>query len=380
MIKRFWLKIKNWFKRFWRIIIPVAVAGGIGAVSISVEPIILPDYFNKEIGCVQNINGDWVEFDLKTGKHNSEVQDLVGNKKSKVATTTPASEQESPARFIGNYREAPCVLWEGKALRDYSNIELERKILKDGKKTSLLIKKTYAAVSVNANTDKIDFGDKFDFLASNTFTIELWAKISATTGCDFFASKETNTAGIANWALFTFDCVTAGNVAWRIGGGNSAERTYCTFDRGGSAIDDGNWHHLAITHNNGTTCSAVTAYVDGISRTVTQQDTGSAAGDNTNSFCLFNACFGAQANGLAAGASIDEFRFWNYVRSAALIAGNMWLRIPDQEGLIGYWRTDEGTGATNAVRPFGSHPSSTSVFGTLTSVDWVDSAPVNYPE
>jgi hypothetical protein len=45
--------------------------------------------------------------------------------------------------------------------------------------------------------------------------------------------------------------------------------------------------------------------------------------------------------------SIDELRIWNTVRSQAQIQQNMNFRlIGNEAGLVGYYRFDEGTGAT----------------------------------
>jgi hypothetical protein len=73
---------------------------------------------------------------------------------------------------------------------------------------------------------------------------------------------------------------------------------------------------------------------------------------------------------------IDEVQVWNVARSAAQITGSMKKRlVGNEEGLVGYWRFDDGTGS-KAV-----DSSSTKNDGTLVNgPTWVASgAPLTCP-
>lgn len=81
---------------------------------------------------------------------------------------------------------------------------------------------------------------------------------------------------------------------------------------------------------------------------------------------------GSFGNGFQKGM-IDELRIWKRVRTKDEIARTMYTRIDPQDGLVGYWRFDEGSGTTTADL------SSNGTIDTLTAgTFWVTStAPIN---
>jgi hypothetical protein len=61
------------------------------------------------------------------------------------------------------------------------------------------------------------------------------------------------------------------------------------------------------------------------------------------------------ANGL--DGRVDDIRIWDYARTAAEIAAQMSIQLTGSEtGLIGYWKCNEGTGATAADSTSANHP------------------------
>lgn len=111
-----------------------------------------------------------------------------------------------------------------------------------------------------------------------------------------------------------------------------------------SDVNTGVWVHLAATRkmSNGV----VAIYVNG------QPETSKATGNTGRLTQATAPAIGAWvgddavsgiANGLAG--QITELRVWNTVRTAAQIAANMHTSLRGNEnGLVGYWRFDDGSG------------------------------------
>lgn len=149
-------------------------------------------------------------------------------------------------------------------------------------------------------------------------TIETWIKYST--------SK--NDMSIFNYGTFSNNkkfTLHLYNGVYIIGEGNDLSTGY--------NFNDGNWHHLAVTHNGITTI----VYVDGIvrgSRNTTYNTTG------------FDFQMGVS---LRAGnwdfrfeGTIDELRVWNVARTQQEIADNMHKSINSAPGLIAYYNFNDG--------------------------------------
>ena len=79
--------------------------------------------------------------------------------------------------------------------------------------------------------------------------------------------------------------------------------------------------------------------------------------------------------GLGANVVLDDFRVWNYARTPAEIQDDMNREVSGgEEGLVGYWRFNEGEGTTAYdSSPYGNH-------GTITAPIWTtESAPIAPP-
>jgi hypothetical protein len=79
--------------------------------------------------------------------------------------------------------------------------------------------------------------------------------------------------------------------------------------------------------------------------------------------------------GIGANVALDDFRVWNYARTQGEIEADMNREVTGTEdGLVGYWRFNEGEGTTASdSSPSGNH-------GTVTSPVWTrDAAPIAAP-
>ena len=79
--------------------------------------------------------------------------------------------------------------------------------------------------------------------------------------------------------------------------------------------------------------------------------------------------------GIGANVALDDFRVWNYARTQGEIEADMNREISGSEdGLVGYWRFNEGEGTTvSDSSPYANH-------GTITSPVWTkEAAPIAAP-
>jgi hypothetical protein len=79
--------------------------------------------------------------------------------------------------------------------------------------------------------------------------------------------------------------------------------------------------------------------------------------------------------GIGANVALDDFRVWNYARTQAEIEADLNRELAGtEEGLVGYWRFNEGNGTTvYDSSPYENH-------GTITSPVWItEAAPVVPP-
>lgn len=95
-------------------------------------------------------------------------------------------------------------------------------------------------------------------------------------------------------------------------------------------ISENTWHHLAVTYD-GTTAII---YIDGV-------EVNSATVTNPLNTTGFDYRIGDPSNYL--NGTIDEFRIWNYARTAAQIADNRNCEMrSDEEGLVAYFPFNQG--------------------------------------
>lgn len=101
-------------------------------------------------------------------------------------------------------------------------------------------------------------------------------------------------------------------------------------------IDDGNWHHNSLTNNG----NQIKLYIDGLfdsSKNLSLAWTGSNAPFIIGSTILNPGQY--PLNG-----QLDEVRFWNKTLTQEEIQANIYNEIEPQEGLVGYWKFNEGSG------------------------------------
>ncbi len=153
---------------------------------------------------------------------------------------------------------------------------------------------------------------------NNPRTIETWIKYSTS----------RNDMSIFNYGTFAFNqkfTLHLYNGVYIIGEGNDLATGY--------NFNDGNWHHLAVTHNGTTTV----VYVDGIirgSRNTTYNTTG------------YDFQMGVSYRGgnwdFRYEGTIDELRVWNVARTQQEIIDNMHINFNTAPGLIALYHLNDG--------------------------------------
>lgn len=113
--------------------------------------------------------------------------------------------------------------------------------------------------------------------------------------------------------------------------------------QGTSIIDTGQWVHIATTRQMST--GTIQVIVNGMletSQVVAAQTRSLTAPANIT-------IGGNTVDGRYLTGTMDEVRVWNVVRTPADITSTMHKTLTGNEaGLVGYWKFDEGTGATSA--------------------------------
>ncbi len=98
------------------------------------------------------------------------------------------------------------------------------------------------------------------------------------------------------------------------------------------------WHHLALTYDG----SNMILYIDGIEAGST-----GAYGQITNEFSPFNiGRLVWQTTNFDLDGQVDEVSLWNLALTEQQVQDYMYADLTGEEGLVGYWKLNEGTGST----------------------------------
>lgn len=174
----------------------------------------------------------------------------------------------------------------------------------------------YAASFGGASGDRWDANSNSDYAMdptnTNGWAVEFWEKTSGTTG--YFVTNYTSSAAY-NWYLYN----NSGALLNALKNTGSSCQTTMSTSTGGSGINDGNWHHIAllVIGNGSGAFSTFDGYVDGVN--VWTKPTFSGT------FCNGNYNLGvAQLNNTGNLAmTIDELAFYRKTGGSALTAAQV---------------------------------------------------------
>lgn len=195
--------------------------------------------------------------------------------------------------------------------------------------------------SLKAQNVALDFDGIDDYVQTNytgvsgngARTIEAWirtTKNSLPTG-----SGGAGQSVIADWGSFTTGGRFTFNILWsnaiRIEvGGNGLSGT--------TAVNDGNWHHVAVTYNPNSTPN-INMYVDGV------RDVAGNVTVPINTGSVSDMRIGARIDGLSFfEGGIDEVRVYNFEKDSTSIYATMNQELCGTlpTGLVSYFKLNEG--------------------------------------
>ncbi len=162
---------------------------------------------------------------------------------------------------------------------------------------------------------------------SGTFSIETWIQTTDGNATIFVWGSAINN----NYVQFALN---TGKLRLAVGDGISLHQL-----TGNTNVNDGNWHHVAVTKSG----NAVTFYLDGIS------DGTGTTGLGPQPMSLTSIGAGLMNNILQGytAVTLDELRIWNVSRSQVQIQGNMNCEITPQTGLVVMYPFNQGIADQN---------------------------------
>ncbi len=177
----------------------------------------------------------------------------------------------------------------------------------------------------------------FDFGSDQDFSVECRVRTNVSGDVSIVGNKDWD-SGLFKGFILSFKYPSGPE--WKVNIGDGTDRA--DIDTGGE-IADGQWHTLSVTFDRD---GLMTMYEDGVQLESTDI---SFIGDIDTDFDLR---FGADGEGgYPYNGAIAEVRIWNKVLDAGTI--NDWhcspieLNHPDIGDLLGYWKVNDGIGATS---------------------------------
>ena len=185
------------------------------------------------------------------------------------------------------------------------------------------------------DNDSLDMG-------TGSFTLEAWFKSNGDLTQDawIYIKEETDA-----YPSYGFRVRADGSI--RGGMQHNVPSTASTYTTYGSGYDDSKWHHIAMVVDRQNKTQKM--FADGVQ--IGETDISSFGNKNMDGNA--DAYIGSYHDGNTgcAKATMDEVRVWKRALNQAEIQVNMNKSLTgNEEGLVGYWPFDEGSGTTTADR------------------------------
>jgi hypothetical protein len=193
------------------------------------------------------------------------------------------------------------------------------------------------AVQFDGRDDRIDL-DPASVGTPASLTVELWLRIDQSNKIHMVVSNTGNDFNDG----FTVLVNQTNQVQFSVVRSNRASGTAVSV----TALDVGTWYHVAGTYD--AQGGTVKVYVNGVEQASADYSSGITYANNRD------LRFGTQIKSYKRNerflkGAIDEVRIWERARSAEEIGATMDREISGGEnGLVGYWRLNEGEGNTTA--------------------------------
>ena len=202
------------------------------------------------------------------------------------------------------------------------------------------------SVSFVGNSGNISIPWNNAYGVTNEFTIEAYVKVNSSSNYEGFLDFGNYGDDDSEQRGFGFFLFSGG---WRFylstSGASNNQNGDETHVVASAPVDT--WTHFAVRFDNG----ALTLYRDGIPVASRNNYSGIVnwGGISGNDLTLGSFNKTGEGTGYFNG-NIDEVRFWNIARDENLIKAYKGIGLNgDEDGLIGYWRFDEGNPTINSV-------------------------------
>jgi hypothetical protein len=193
----------------------------------------------------------------------------------------------------------------------------------------------------------------FDFERTDSFTLEAWVKTTKQNGSIIIDKKGASASG---FDLFYED--TTGLVRFWLS--NSASNRLRV--HGSTQINDGAWHHVVATYAGTSLASGIKIFVDGVSNTITTDESTPLSATILNNSNL-QLGFATAASDAWQG-TLDDVRVYNYVLTPVQVAYNYNRGAP-----IAHYKFDECQGTTAYNSAVNANGQAAGNNGTITPGD-----------
>jgi Concanavalin A-like lectin/glucanases superfamily/Domain of unknown function (DUF4983) len=197
-----------------------------------------------------------------------------------------------------------------------------------------------SALDFNASTDYLTIPNNPALNMTTAFTLEAWIKAdswSLNSWGNVIISKDGWGSGEAG---YTLRCGANGTASFMLGTTTSWKEVLST-----PQMIAGQWYHLAGTFDG----ARLSLYINGVASGTTLYNGVALASTYDLAIGRITYTSGGTRN---FDGQIDEVRIWNTALSPATIQNNLTKKVtathPNYANLVGYWKMDEGTGATVA--------------------------------
>jgi gliding motility-associated-like protein len=223
---------------------------------------------------------------------------------------------------------------------------------------------TGSALNFDGLDDYVETNADITELGQGDFTIETWIKTTATLQ-GILTCANTNTVWESGEKSFYINSV---GYPVFVGWGNN----YITGD---VAVNDNNWHHVAITWDyTGGTSGTAKVYIDGTDHTGGVSYL--AVNNNSGTFKIGKQNYWLVEAPNSFSGSLDELRVWNRSLCLPEIINNMNCEIPStSNGLMANYHFNQGVaGGINSAVTTLADASGNAFTGTLTNMDLAGSS------
>ena len=214
-----------------------------------------------------------------------------------------------------------------------TSIEVDVNVPQDSAVTSFEYEQG-TSISFSGNNGFIGIPFDGSYQVSNTFTIEAWVKVSSSSNYQGFLDFGRDDAGGQKGLGFVYK-----DGGWRFYlKTTETDINYTNMVNASASVNQ--WTHFAVTYENGV----LKLYRNGIFIEEKDDYDGPVEWSGYSDDFIIGS-FTRNGTTNYFDGSVDDVRFWNTVREEIQIKAMKGIALSgNEEGLLGYWKFDEGSG------------------------------------